>query len=135
MSGAPITWATSDPAVATVDSAGVVTGMTPGTVTITASAGTVNGTASITVSLAPVARVVLAPASSTIRTGQSVQLTATLYDQQDHVLTGRTVSWSSADASKVMVTSAGLAVGVKKGTEIITATSENQSGTASVRVR
>jgi uncharacterized protein YjdB len=135
MNGAPISWSVSDPAVASVSAAGVVTGIAPGVVTVTASSGSVTGTASISVQLAPVASVVVTPSSATINQGRTVQLTATLYDQQNNELSGRVVTWSSADTSKVKVDSAGLASGVKKGTVTITATSEGQSGTSSVRVK
>jgi len=53
LSGRPITWSTSDPTVATVDSNGLVTGVAaPGTCTITATSDTpgISGTASATVS-------------------------------------------------------------------------------------
>jgi hypothetical protein len=50
---ATFTWTSSDRAVATVTSAGLVTGVGPGSATIDASAGDVTGTAAITVAAAP----------------------------------------------------------------------------------
>jgi hypothetical protein len=47
--GGPIQWSTSDAAVATVDSAGVVTGVGPGTATVTATAGGRTGSAAVLV--------------------------------------------------------------------------------------
>ena len=121
--------------MATVSSSGVVTGVAVGTATISARSGTVTGTAAVTVQLAPVDRVVVTPSAPTINVGQNVQLTATLYDAQNHVLTGRTVTWSSADATKVTVTSAGLAKGIAKGTVVVTASSGGKSGTSTVKVQ
>ena len=46
---ATTTWASSDPSIATVDAAGKVIGVMPGTVTITATSGLRSGTASISV--------------------------------------------------------------------------------------
>lgn len=134
ITGAPITWSSSDAAVATVSSSGVVTGVSPGSATITAASGGVTGTASITVQLAPVDRIVVTPANTTLDAGQTVQLTATLYDQQNNVLTGRNVTWRSSDATKVTVDSTGLATAVKKGTVDITASSGGKSGKATVKV-
>ena len=49
MSGATVTWATSDAAVATVSSTGLVTSVADGTATITATSGSASGTATVTV--------------------------------------------------------------------------------------
>ncbi|MBJ6725747.1 DUF4082 domain-containing protein [Geomesophilobacter sediminis] len=48
-------WSSSDNAVATVNASGLVTGVAPGTATITASLGGVTGTASLTVQAEPLA--------------------------------------------------------------------------------
>ena len=53
LSGRPVTWATSDAAVATVDGAGLVTGATAGSATITATSEGVSGTAAVTVTALP----------------------------------------------------------------------------------
>jgi len=45
----PVTWASSDASIASVDSTGLVTGVAPGTVTITATSEGVAGTATVTV--------------------------------------------------------------------------------------
>ena len=47
--GTQVTWSTSNAAIATVDANGVVTGLTPGTVTITAKVGNVTQTITITI--------------------------------------------------------------------------------------
>jgi hypothetical protein len=47
------TWSSSDPSVATVSSAGTVTAVSAGEVTITATTGTTSGTAHVTVQAAP----------------------------------------------------------------------------------
>jgi uncharacterized protein YjdB len=49
LSGAAVTWATSNAAVATVDSAGLVKGLTPGSATISATSSGVTGTSAIAV--------------------------------------------------------------------------------------
>ena len=132
--GAQITWSSSDPAVATVSN-GVVTGVAPGSVTITATSGSATGTASITVQLAPVDRIVVAPSNPSVKPGQTVQLAATLYDQQDNVLTGRTVTWASSDATRASVDATGLVTAIKKGNVTITASSGGKSGATTVKVQ
>ena len=49
MASATVTWATSDAAVATVSSAGLVTAVANGTATITATSGSASATASVTI--------------------------------------------------------------------------------------
>lgn len=49
LSGRTVTWTSSDPAVATVSAAGVVTGATPGTATVTATSEGKTGTAAVTI--------------------------------------------------------------------------------------
>jgi uncharacterized protein YjdB len=134
MSGVTVTWSSGTTAVATVSSGGVVSGVAPGNATITASSGSITGTAMVTVQQVPVDRIVVTPNNAQIKVGQTVQLTATLYDSQNRVLTGRTVTWSSADPTKLTVDSNGLARGIKKGTVTVTASSGGKSGSVSVRV-
>jgi alpha-tubulin suppressor-like RCC1 family protein len=49
----PVTWSSSDPAIASVDPSGVVTAMSAGDATVKASAGNIHGTASVHVSAPP----------------------------------------------------------------------------------
>ncbi len=49
LTGRPVTWTTSDEAVAGVNATGLVSGVAPGTATITATSEGVNGTATVTV--------------------------------------------------------------------------------------
>jgi uncharacterized protein YjdB len=49
ITGTTVTWSSSSDAIATVSQAGVVTGVTPGTATITATSNGKTGTASVTV--------------------------------------------------------------------------------------
>ena len=120
--------------MATVTQAGVVTGMAPGSATISASAGGKTGTSAITVQLAPVDRIVVTPANPTVNIGQTRQMTATLYDKQNNVLTGRLVTWSSSDANKATVSNSGLVTALKAGSVNITASSGGKSGSTTVTI-
>ena len=101
----------------------------------TSQPGGLSDSATIAVSCppAPVASVSVSPASPNILMGQTIQLTATLRDANGNVLTGRTVTWSSNNAA-ASVNGTGLVSGAAAGSAAITATSEGQSGTASVTV-
>jgi uncharacterized protein YjdB len=134
LTGRTMAWITSDAARATVSSTGLVTGVSPGTVTITASAEGKTGTASITVKEKPVAAVILSPAQVSIETGQTRQLTVQITDDQGNALTGRPVTYASDNSAVATVSSAGLVTGVAIGSAKITATSEGKSGTADITV-
>ena len=84
----------------------------------------------------PVATTVeVAPATAELTAlGQTVQLSATVRDQNGGVMSGASVSWNSGDAAVSTVDAAGLVTAVGTGTATITATSGSASGTASVTV-
>lgn len=134
LTGRVVGWSSSNNAVATVNSSGVVTGVGTGTATITASSEGVSGTASITVTGAPVATVTVAPTTATVVAGQTTTLTATLKDANGNTLTGRTITWSSGTPSVAVVSATGVVTGVAAGTATITATSEGKSGSATITV-
>jgi uncharacterized protein YjdB len=134
LTGRTVTWSTSDASIATVDANGLVTAHALGSATITATSETKTATAQITVTVAPVATVAVSPASSTLALNATTQLSATTSDASGHVLTGRTVTWSSSDPGKATVDGNGLVKGLAYGQVIITATSEGKTGTATVKV-
>ncbi len=83
----------------------------------------------------PVASVRVTPATSAVPLGTTVQLSAATLDAAGNLLTGRTVSWASSDPTIATVSATGLVTGAAVGGPIIiTATSEGQSGQASVTV-
>ena len=85
---------------------------------------------------APVATsVTISPPSSTLSAlGGTVQLTATVLDQNGQTMAGVTVSWTSSDGSVATVSAGGLVTAVQNGSTSVTATSGNASGNASVTV-
>ena len=132
LTGRVVTWASDNPAVATVSSTGLVTGVAQGEATITARSETKSGTAAITVIRMPVASVTVTPATPTVLLGQTLSLGATPKDANGNVLNGRVVTWASDNTAVATVSSTGLVTGVAQGQATITATSETKSGTAAV---
>jgi uncharacterized protein YjdB len=135
--GAPISWSSDKPATAAVSQSGVVTGLLPGSATITASSGGKTATATITVSLAPVATVTVTPSSLNLRdrnNQRTGQLTATTRDALGNIVTGRVVTWTSSNTNIATVNQSGTVTAQARGNATITATSEGKTGTASVNV-
>ncbi|HVD04441.1 MAG TPA: Ig-like domain-containing protein, partial [Gemmatimonadaceae bacterium] len=133
LTGRATTWSSSNINVASV-SDGSVTAASVGTATITATIDGKTATTEVTVHLAPVATVTVSPSTRTIIVSGVAQLTATLKDAHDNTLTGRTITWSSSDETKVTVSATGVVTGVALGTVTIAATSETKAGTATVTV-
>src|SRR5205807_1505175 len=134
LSGRTVTWSSSNTTVATVSNSGLVSGVTPGTATITATSEGKSGTSSVTVTNVPVATVEVTPPSASVQAGQTVQLTATPRDANGAPLSGRTVTWSSSNTAVAAGSHGGLVSGVTPGSATVTATSEGKSGTSSVTV-
>src|SRR5207249_952320 len=93
LSGRTVTWSSSNTAVATVSNGGLVSGVTPGSATITATSEGKSGTSSVTVTNVPVATVEVTPPSASVQAGQTVQLTATPKDAGGNQLSGGRATW------------------------------------------
>lgn len=130
-----VAWSSNATNIATVSSAGVVTGVAAGNFIITAAAIGVTDTVNMTVALAPVNTVEIAAGNRTVIVSQTLTLTATTKDAQGATLTGRAIAWSSASATVATVNpTTGVVSGVAPGTSNITATSEGKTATTTVTV-
>lgn len=135
--GRAVEFSSSNTAVATVNSSGVVVAVSQGQATITGRAvqDGINGTSQITVVQVPVNNVSISPAGSqTVFLGSTLPLTAVLRDANNNVLTGRTVNWTTSNPSIATVSNNGLVTGVALGNVQITAESEGRTGSVSVFV-
>lgn len=131
--GTPV-WSTTSGAVATVNASGVVSAVAPGQTMVIASINGVQGQAPLTVVRVPIARVAISPVSVRMVQGASMQLTATALNFNGHALPGRTVGWTSADASRATVTSSGLVTAIVPGVTTVVATGEGVSASAVVTI-
>ncbi|MFI5210188.1 MAG: Ig-like domain-containing protein [Gemmatimonadales bacterium] len=80
----------------------------------------------------PVDSVAITPAVDTVVLLATRQLGVTLHDSLGATITGRLVTWSSADSNIVRVNSSGLVTARAMGSTTITATSEGKSATATI---
>lgn len=119
-----VTWATSNPAVATVAN-GVITALTPGNVTITATTSNgISATCAVTVNRPVImpSSITVAPTSLSLIKGDKRTLTATVLpsDADD-----KSVTWSSSNPNIVTVNGNGEISGVGAGTATVTASTVN----------
>ena len=122
-----VTWSSSNPAVATVSSTGLVKGVANGVVTITATSkenSSISGNCKITVSSIEVTGITLNKEAITLTVGDSETLVATVLpaDAPD-----KSVAWASANPSVATVDENGKVTAVAKGTAIIRARSKAKS--------
>ena len=128
-----VAWSSSDRSVATVDKAGTVHGLRPGTATVTATAEGKSGTCAVTVKAKAVnvTEVSLDRTELTLTEGETETLTATVKpDNADN----RKVTWSSDKTEVATVGGDGRVTAVKAGEAVVTVTTEDGGKTATCKV-
>ena len=134
MSGAAVAWASSNPAVATVDASGLATAVANGTATVTATAGAASGAATLTVDQV-VAAVAVEPAADTVLAfGDTLRLSAEARDANGHAVAAADFAWASGDTLVAVVDASGLVTGVSAGEAEIAATSADVTGQSRLTV-
>lgn len=137
LTGRSVTWSSTDPSVATVNSSsGLVTAVSGGTTTIVATSDGATGSATLTVREVP-ASVTIDPSAFALPLNGTRQLTATVRSGGGAALSGFNVIWSSDDTGVATVDGTGLVTGAGGGSTTIRATVEgfeSASGSAAVAV-
>ncbi|MDE2772105.1 MAG: Ig-like domain-containing protein [Gemmatimonadota bacterium] len=132
---AEVTWASSDPGVATVSAAGFVAAVGNGSASVTATAGSVSGSATVTVQQVP-ASVEVSPRELAFSAlGDTASLTATVHDAAGHIIAEAEVTWASSEPGVATVAAAGLVAAVGNGSASVTATAGSVPGSATVTVQ
>ena len=133
LQGHDIEWEVSDDAVATIDGSGVLTGIAPGALTVTAICGGRTASIAIRVSGIPVAAIHIAAVPEEVRVGDHFELQATAEDADADELQRR-FKWSSSDPALASVAPTG-AVTVKSVGEVeITASVDGVDATVSLTI-
>jgi len=132
------TWTSSVVSVATVSSAGILTGRAVGTATVAAKVSGLSGQATATVTLPALASIAIQPATADVLPGEVRQLgaTATWADGLTETVTTQ-VTWTSSDITAVTINSTGLAtalVGAPLGNVTITAAWNGKQSTSTLVV-
>lgn len=130
---ASLAWTSDNPNIATVDPAGVVLGLAPGTATLRATSEGANGTVIVNVVKSDAASLSIEPRTTTARTGDVVRFKAKAMAANGQAVSNSFVRWDvSGDGA--MIESDGGFVAERPGTYVVTATSGDRNAIASVVV-
>jgi trimeric autotransporter adhesin len=120
---------------AAVSTSGMVTGISTGTVVITAVYQGQSGTATITVTAAAATSIALTSSSNSVAAGQSVQLrTNAAYGDKTIANVTSSATYNSSNTAAARVNASGVVTGVARGTAIITASYEGKTATTTIAV-
>jgi uncharacterized protein YjdB len=130
----PVTFASSNPAVASVDGFGLVTALQNGSAFIVVgSTGRADVQVPVTVSQIPTT-IRVSPSSLVLAAGQEQALSSQVFDAFGQVIPGRPLSYSSSAMAVATVSAAGVVHAVADGSATITVTSETLTATVGVFV-
>lgn len=130
-----VNWQSSSTATATINAAGVATGVAAGSTTISASLGNVSGSTTLSVTAPTINSIVVTPDGLTLGMGISEQYTATaIYSDGSTQDLVSGVTWSSSNPSVATIGSSGLLATVGAGSTTITAQVGSVSDTAALTV-
>jgi len=134
ISGRTAVWTSSSESVAKVSEKGLVTGISPGVVIITAITGEATGFLSLKILPVPIATLTITPLQSPVAAATQVALQAIARDSIGAALTGRTFSWTTSDSAIARVSQDGVVTGLAPGAVTITASQGAKSATTTVNV-
>jgi len=130
----PTVWASSDEAIATVTQGGLVEGIAPGEVRISATVEGVEGAATLRVTRTPLGRVVVEPGTLNLVEGESASLGAKVLDVLGEEVEAESFTWRSSDEAVAEVDAEGRVDGVGPGEARIYASFEGVEGSSKVWV-
>ena len=132
--GRALVWTSEDPAVATVDDSGGITAQLNGQTIVTVTSKDMSDSISVTVAQ-EADHMVLTPGSVQLSAvGETIQLSADVFDANDYRISGAEVTWSSDDPSVASVDDHGLVTAHKAGETELTVSSDSASTTVVVSI-
>lgn len=131
----PVTWTSSNSAVATVDGSGTVTGVAAGNATLTAAAGGISASVALTVTPAPaLTRLTVALSATAPRSGDRVTVSVSGFDQFNAPFPTPSFTVTSTAPTIAAVQSDGSVLAALVGTATIRVSVGAISGTADLTV-
>ncbi|QNI30919.1 Ig-like domain-containing protein [Alloacidobacterium dinghuense] len=128
-------WSSAQPAVATVNTAGLATSKAVGNTTVTASVGSITASNQLAVSPAALSAIVVGSAAAATPLGTKEQFTAQgVYTDGSKVDITNQVTWTSTPSGIVAIGTNGLAATHAVGNVTVTAVSAGVTGTGSFTV-
>lgn len=133
VSGASITWHSTNPGVAKVSATGNVTSVANGTARIVASSGAAADTSTVVVNQ-EVASVEIRPGQVVLGLGDKADLVFKAFDANDMPITGLTPTWASSAPQVATVSQSGAVLAVSAGTSHITAQVGTHTASAQINI-
>ena len=130
---APIAWTSETPSIASVDKAGVVTGLRAGQAKVRANSGKAIGSTTFKVAKNPVANLSVQPATTQARTGDVVRFTPSAKDAHGGAVKDPFISWQVIGAGAT-IDPDGAFVAEEPGTYMVKAICGERNATSSVVV-
>jgi|SRR5215469_16850929 len=128
-------WSSSQPGVATIDSAGLATAISVGTTTIKAKYQRGEAETFLTVASGTLNSISISPTNATISVSSAQQYTATgTYSDGTKRNITTSVTWSSSNSAVATISSTGVATGLASGGTTIRATSGSITASATLTV-
>jgi hypothetical protein len=128
----PATWSTSNATVASISAGGTVDGRSPGQTLIIAKLGGTADTCRLTVvaNANAVARVVISSTGTSLEPGETRMLSASVFNINNELLAGRTVTWQSSNSAFAAVSASGVLTALTAGRVTVTAMAEEVTSNA-----
>jgi plastocyanin len=129
----PVTWSSSNPAVAAIDESGFLTAVAPGTAMIQASAQNVKATVRVEIIRNPVRSLAVEPKTVKVRTGDVVRFSVTAKGDKDEPIPSPAFRWAIT-GNGATIEPDGVFVAEKPGSYSITAVTGDRAATSTVAV-
>jgi phospholipase C len=130
-----VTWSSSSPQIASINGAGLASGLVPGSTSIAAQLGTFSNSTSLTVTSAALVSLAVSPQSPSVAAGLQRQFAATVtYTDGGKKDVTTQATWRSSNTGIATINASGLATGAGQGSTTITALFNGITGSAKLTV-